>query len=507
MLINLPHPLILGSGVAGLSVALGVGEVTVLTRDRLGSTGYAQGGIAAALGPDDTPYLHAEDTLDVAAGIGVAEAVEVLTEGGPEAVQQLIAAGARFDRGGHGELDMGREGGHGRRRVVHTGGDATGRELVRVLEERVSNDPRIEVKEGWSAIDFIREEERVVGVLAISPTGDRVTLLAPAVVLATGGYGRLFRRTTNPPGVTGEGVSMAIRAGVRLADMEFVQFHPTAFWADLDPMPLLTEALRGEGAVLIDSAGKRFMPTYHPDAELAPRDVVARAIWWQHDRGQGAFLDCRPVPSLADRFQTVAGYARAVGLDITSDPLPVSPAAHYSIGGVDTDTHGRTSREGLWAVGEVSATGVHGANRLGSNSLLEGLVFGARVAADLRDYPPPSYSGQIIPYGSLDLPEQGKADDDWVRELMWERVGLIRTGSGLWEARNRIADALTELNRSLTGRSLAGLAAQVVSAALRRTESRGGHYRADYPETDVFQAQRVMVVPPPHPTVSLPVAS
>jgi L-aspartate oxidase len=497
--IRLDAPLVVGSGVAGLSVALGLPRAVVLTLGPLGSTGWAQGGIAAALGSDDAPSLHAEDTMTVSAGLAVREAVDALTAGGPEAIRRLVEIGARFDLDASGDLSLAQEAGHRRRRIVHADGDATGREIMRALTEATAASPAVEVLEGWWAVDLARHRGRVTGVAAETPDGDRVVLLAPAVILATGGIGRLYRHTTNPPGVTGDGLAMAARAGARLADLEFVQFHPTALLASgVDPHPLLTEALRGEGATLVDRAGRRFMTLHHPDAELAPRDIVARAIWWQRQREGAAYLDARSVEDLPERFPTVFGLTRDAGLDPRTDLLPVTPAAHYFMGGIDAGPDGRTSLPGLWAVGEVAATGVHGANRLASNSLLEGLVFGAAVAADVvRESAEVPDEGEV-PHGALELP--GRDDSGavgHVRDLMWDRVGLVRTGPGLWEARNRLLDLAGELRASIAGRVAFDVARLVASAALRRSESRGGHYRADYPDTDPFQAARNLVEPSP----------
>lgn len=491
---RLDVPVVVGSGVAGLSTALGLEAAAVVSAGVLGSTWWAQGGIAAAVGRDDRPELHTADTMAVSGGLAVRDAVELLTEGGPAAIQRLVDLGARFDVDREGDLALGREAGHQRRRIIHAEGDRTGLEVMRALSESVIKSDRIEVLEGWRALDLAKSEGRVVGLVVADPDGERHLMLASAVVLATGGIGRLYLRTTNPPGVTGDGLAMAARVGTRLADLEFVQFHPTALMTGKDPMPLITEALRGEGAHLVDSEGRRFLLAYHPDAELAPRDVVARAIFWQHDRGGGAFLDARHIPNFPDRFPTVYAFAREAGLDPRNDLLPVSPAAHYFMGGLDAGPDGRTSIPGLWAVGEVAATGVHGANRLASNSLLEGLVFGARVAAevatDLMDPP----LNVAAPGPAWDLSLSGEGIEE-VRTLMWERVGLVRTGSGLWEARNHLLDLDSLLRSSVAGRVAADVARMVVAAALRRSESRGGHYRADYPETDVFQADRNLVEP------------
>lgn len=508
-MIRLDHPLVIGSGVAGLSVALGLPEATVLTAGslgELGSTEWAQGGIAAAVGDDDDPMQHAADTLGVSGGLAVRRAVLTLTQGGPAAIERLMELGANFDLDAGGELNLGREAGHGRRRIVHADGDATGREVQRTLTAAAKDSERLDIMERWQAIALVRIESRVVGVVAASPSGERVEIHATGVVLATGGIGRLYLRTTNPEGVTGAGIAMAAQVGARLADLEFVQFHPTGLMAGKDPMPLLTEALRGEGATLVDDHGRRFMLLHHPDAELAPRDVVARAIWWQHDRHAGAYLDARGISDFPDRFPTVFGLTQEAGLDPRTDLLPVSPAAHYYMGGIDTDDKGRTSLGGLWAVGEAASTGVHGANRLASNSLLEGLVFGARVADELTadaTIPPADEAGPAFAFErSLDpVPEI-----DEVRRIMWERVGLVRTGPGLWEAHERLQALKDVLGTSVPGQVAYDVARLVTAAALRRSESRGGHYRADYPEPDPFQEQRTLVEPlfapdPPSATI------
>ncbi len=492
---RLDAPLIVGAGVAGLTVALGLPKAYVVTAPEMGSTWWAQGGIAAALALDDSPSQHAHDTVVVAGGLAVQTAVEILTAGGPEAIRRLTAMGAEFDRDDAGDLILGREGGHQTRRVVHADGDATGAEVMRALNAAVAASETIEMIPA-RVIDLVEAGGRVVGVI----TGDgtkREVIKAPAVILATGGAGRLFARTTNPLGVTGDGIAMAGRLGARLADLEFVQFHPTALLAGKDPLPLLTEALRGEGAVLVDAHGRRFMDQYHPMAELAPRDIVARAIFWQYDKGAGAYLDCTKISEFADRFPTVNAHAHSVDLDPTSDLLPVSPAAHYYMGGIDADFNGRTSLQGLWAVGECSSTGVHGANRLASNSLLEGLVFGARVAIDVAENTVEPGGDAEAPKEALDLPLVAGPALEEMRQLMWDRVGLVRTGSGLWEARNGLLDLESVLRRTIAGRVAVELGLMMVLAALRRSESRGGHYRADYPEPDPLQAHRTLVDPAP----------
>ena len=492
-LTRLDAPIVVGAGVAGLSVALGLPRAYVITAPEMGSTWWAQGGIAAAMASDDSPNEHADDTLAVSGGLAVADAVDALTAGGPEAIAQLIRIGAEFDRDEDGALLLAREGGHQKRRVIHADGDATGAEVMRALNEAVASTDQVTEIKG-RVIDLVRVNGRIGGV--ITADGKRRHIYTgPAVVLATGGAGRMYANTTNPPGVTGDGIVIAGRAGARLADLEFVQFHPTALLAGKDPMPLLTEALRGEGATLVDPHGRRFMDQYHPMAELAPRDVVARAIFWQYDHGSGAYLDARSIPNFHERFPTVTAHALSVDLDPSTNLLPVSPAAHYFMGGIDADTNGRTTVSGLWAVGECSSTGVHGANRLASNSLLEGLVFGARVAADVA-VAHEMLDGEVsVPKDALDLPvTAGPALED-LRKVMWDRVGLVRTGNGLWEARNAILGLQSILNRTIAGRNAATLSLLMVMAALRRSESRGGHYRADYPEADPMQEHRTLIDP------------
>jgi L-aspartate oxidase len=489
-------PLVVGSGVAGLSVALSLPRATVLTAGHDGSTSLAQGGIAAAIGPDDRPAVHAEDTVAVAGGIAVRRAVDVLTEGGPRAIERLLALGAPFDRDATGSLQLGREAGHRRRRIVHADGDATGATVQATLTAAARSRPSVTLLEGWHLIDLLRDEHGVTGVVAADPAGEVVALTAPAVVLATGGIGRLYRPTTNPPGSTGAGLAAAARAGARLVDLEFVQFHPTALMVGSDPMPLLTEALRGDGAPLVDRLGRRFMLDEHPDAELAPRDVVARSIWRQHRRGAGAFLDLRSITDLADRFPTAARHAREAGLDPGHDLVPVSPAAHFHMGGIDAGSDGRTSVPGLWALGEVASTGVHGANRLASNSLLEGLVFSALAARDVeqagRELRPGSWTR-----GLHELPLDWVPEIDDVRQLMWDRVGVERSGPGLRDALGTLEELRQPLSKSVPGRVAYEVASLVTRAALRRRESRGGHHRTDHPRADPSQARRMPVEPVP----------
>lgn len=530
---------VIGSGVAGLTAALELAprRVAVLTKGRLGlggSSAWAQGGIAAAVGPGDSPALHAADTLAAGDGLNDPAMVELLTAEGPERVMRLIALGAELDRAPGGALALGQEAAHRRRRVLHAHGDATGAEVMRVLAGAVAAAPHVTVFEESFAWDLINEGPggRIAGVTAVvEPAGgarEILALRAPAVVLASGGIGRLFSRTTNPVEVTGDGLAMAARAGARLADVEMVQFHPTALAAPgADPMPLLTEALRGEGAILVDAAGRRFMSAEHPDAELAPRDVVARAIARRLAAGDEVFLDARAAVGEAfpERFPTVFGLCRRHGIDPRRVPIPASPAVHYHMGGVAADAWGRTSLAGLWACGEAAATGAHGANRLASNSLLEGLVFGARVAravgGTLPESPAPrlrlaSERGEALsgrpgvcpappPAAAARRPldAAGAADVARLRELAWRHAGVERSASGLGrllEGIEEIAGDRTQTDRLTRMDQLGGeghnllLAGRILAtAALAREESRGGHYRSDFPASDPAWRRRLYV--------------
>ena len=505
--------IVVGGGVAGLSAALGVraGRVTLLSKAPVSASGaggssvWAQGGVAAAVGADDAPQLHAEDTLAAGVGLSVPRVVQVLTEEGPQRVFELISLGARFDRAEDGGLALGKEAAHGKRRVLHANGDATGTEIVRALVAAVQASRRIHVEGAVEALDLALWEGRVVGVVAASAAGSRVLYRAPAVVLATGGIGHLYARTTNPPENSGDGLAMAARAGARLVDLEFIQFHPTALACGADPMPLLTEALRGEGAVLVNDRAERFMKAEHEAAELAPRDVVSRAIWNQQQEGRQVFLDAREAVGEAfpQRFPTVFAFCQAHGLDPRVDRVPVSPATHFHMGGIATDIRGRTSLAGLWACGEVASTGAHGANRLASNSLLEGLVYGARVAVDIdareaKEAAPSTdlyrWAGEAKETAATLAPEEEQAKILELRQLMWRDVGLVRSSESLQRAAKglkRLAWWLPSASPRL--RNLHTVAQWVTAAASRRTESRGGHFRSDFPQPDPAWRRRLFM--------------
>lgn len=493
--------MVVGSGIAGLTAALHLREqglhVTVVTKVNIddGSTRWAQGGIAAVLDPLDTPAAHANDTEIAGVGLCDPAAVRVLVEEGPARVRELIRLGAAFDRNADGSLMLTREGGHRADRIVHAGGDATGAEVQRALHEAVRRDPWIRLVEHALVLDLLRSADgRACGItLHVLGEGseDGVgAILARAVVLATGGMGQIYSSTTNPSVSTGDGVALALRAGAVVTDLEFVQFHPTSFvTADLSSVqrPLISEALRGEGAHLVDEAGKRFMVGQHELAELAPRDVVAKGIH-RVLRATGAdhvFLDARHLGRdfLEHRFPTIVASTRAAGVDPATELIPVAPAAHYASGGVRTDLAGRTSIPGLYACGEVACTGVHGANRLASNSLLEGLVFARRIADDI----------------ARDLPEQADpvtapGDPGWVagpavraelQRAMTRGAGVLRSADSLGATAkelSRLAEQrATPHNAAWESTNLLTVATVLVAAARTRRETRGCHWREDHP--------------------------
>lgn len=491
---------IVGAGIAGLMAAIKIApmRVTVLSKTLLGSgaaTGWAQGGIAAAIGADDSPQLHKMDTQRAGAGLSDEAIVDILTHDAPARIEELLELGAAFDRNDDGELALGREAAHNRRRIVKAGGDATGHEILKTLIAAVRSMPSITIAEDVIADDLLLCGGRVCGVYAHhARTAQLLTFRANATILATGGIGRLYRYTTNPAQATGDGIAMAARAGAILGDMEFVQFHPTALAVSRDPLPLVTEAIRGEGAILRNDLGERFMLDVHADAELAPRDVVARGIFFQQRMGRTVSLDARE--AIGERFPHAFPTVFAACMDAGVDPrrvaIPVTPAAHYHMGGVAVDAWGRSSLPGLWACGETSATGVHGANRLASNSLLEALVYASRVTKDIRGAmsAPASNSGKeyALQTASDDGCAQGVSD---VRSVMYANAGLVRDEKGLRTALDRLAELhVTHPAQSNELRNLLTVGRLVVEAARARKESRGSHYRADYPEMNEAFAKR-----------------
>jgi L-aspartate oxidase len=485
--------LVLGSGIAGLRAALGLarhGSVLVVTKDQPteSNTGYAQGGVAAAVGADDRTDLHLTDTVLAGAGIVSQAAARALVEEGPERIRELAAWGARFDREA-GRLHFTREGAHSRHRVLHARGDSTGWEMVRALLERTRHTRAVEVRSFACSTDLALRDGRAVGCRFLGEAGDQreTTVLARATLLATGGAGQVFAETTNPAVATGDGMAMGLRAGAALLDMEFVQFHPTALAVPGAPRFLVSEAVRGEGAYLRNGRGERFTE------ELAPRDQVARAIARENREGRGPVtLDLRHLDAerVRTRFPRIHATCLRYGVDIAKDPVPVTPAAHYVMGGVATDLQGRATLPGLYAAGEVAGNGVHGANRLASNSLLEGLVFGARAAEAMAADRNPAPEAGPVP-ASLRAPRPRKVGlRDDLRRRAWEAMGLERDAAGL----RSLIDFLETLPRDPSSRSadrgaaeddnLADVARAMAASALFREESRGAHFRTDFPKSD-----------------------
>lgn len=493
--------IVVGSGIAGLYTAIEAGKdlnVLMITKNALleSNTRYAQGGIAAVTSEDDSPAYHREDTLMAGAGLCSSAAVDILVNEGPEGVKELIRLGTAFDEI-DGELALTQEGAHSRRRILHANGDATGFEIVRALAAQVRGHERVKVWEHHFVIDVITTGNECVGALVQRPDGQRVYVKAAATILCTGGAGQLYRYTTNPEVATADGIAIAYRAGAQIRDMEFLQFHPTALCYPGAPRFLISEAVRGEGAVLRNIKGERFMGKYHELLELAPRDIVARAILSEMEETKATFvyLDITHEPQdfIKHRFPTIYETCMNYGLDMATDWIPVAPAAHYMMGGVKTDLNGESSVARLFACGEVSSTGVHGANRLASNSLSEAIVFGRRIVNRIRALAP------VV--GSIDLSHQLEGRTGAPKQAIIERrlklqkvmvryAGLRRTGTMLRKGMEELQRQLPIFQSELTKKEEFEFANMLTSsmlvtrAALERTESRGAHYREDYPQRD-----------------------
>jgi L-aspartate oxidase len=500
--------LVIGSGIAGLRAAISLadaGRVVVLTKadPRESNTGYAQGGIAAAIGSDDSPDLHARDTLAAGDGLCVATAVDVLVREGPRYVRELMEWGATFDTDQQGQPALGREAAHSVRRVLHVR-DATGRSIGQVLWQMVSTNPRVQVFGDALALSLSMRGRQCVGATFLDREGRVEEVSASRTLIATGGAGQVYRETTNPPIATGDGIAMAFEVGARVTDLEFIQFHPTALNVAGAPRFLLSEALRGEGAWLVNQQGERFVQRYEPAGDLASRDLVARAIVREVRRTAApvfltmAHLDAVYVRS---RFPTITEACRRAGFDLATDRIPVSPAAHYVMGGIETDLCGRTSIDDLFAAGEAACTGVHGANRLASNSLLEGLVFGARASDAMKRASVKASltaeAGAPIQQSSVSGSVPSASD---VRDVMWRDAGLVRSRLGLaplvdrlmaWNVAVSRARSTAPADRDLRRvASLVTVGLLIARAALRREESRGGHFREDFPQRDDIHWQR-----------------
>ncbi|ADW68206.1 L-aspartate oxidase [Granulicella tundricola] len=496
---------VVGGGIAGLSAVVrlaGAGRVLCVTKESFAesNTAYAQGGIAVAMGGSEDVSLHLADTIAAGDGLVNAAAAKVLVEQGPRRVEELLGWGTEFDRAVGGELLRTREGAHSLSRILHANGDATGREIARALLKYVQGLKNVELRDWTVTVDLMVEKGRVEGVVLLDKAGTLARVGARAVMIASGGAGQVYSDTTNPAVATGDGIAMAYRAGAAVEDMEFYQFHPTAFAMDGAPRFLMSEALRGEGAVLINAAGERFMPAIHPMAELAPRDVVARAITREGLNGP-VYLDMRGVTEidLKARFPGISAFLAGYGLSLAKDLIPVRPAAHYLMGGIKTDVWGKSSLQGLYAAGEAACTGVHGANRLASNSLLEGLVFGVLAAESMVKEQGSGgkveAAGEVVKAGGSD-----EGVEEWIAELraiMWENAGLLRDSAGLKRGQARLDGMFRRMPRGVTrrqleARNLYALAGVMVESALGREESRGAHFRSDFPEKGPIARHSVM---------------
>ncbi|SHF26197.1 L-aspartate oxidase [Seinonella peptonophila] len=491
--------IVVGSGIAGLSVALLLakrGHVIIITKATVdaSNTYRAQGGIAAAIGEADSPSLHQMDTIRTGVDLCHPQSVELLVKQAPHAIQQLVEWGTPFDQQ-DGEWMLGKEGSHSANRILHIAGDATGKGIADALIKQLLQKSQVEFHTHTKVEDLLVEMGVCMGLVATDKKGDRQIYTATqGVVMASGGCGQLYQYTTNDQGAIGDGFAIAHRAGAQLMDMEFIQFHPTAFHIDQNPMFLISEAVRGEGAVLINQHGERIMEHIHPWLDLAPRDVVTRAIYDQQQKGNRVLLDTTPLKDMIERrFPTIYTKVRKHGYDPRFEPIPVTPVAHFIMGGIRTNLSGETSIARLFACGEVACTGVHGANRLASNSLLEGIVFAGQIAKQITQLPPLSVDiNQFMLSDSL-VDDQEEIDQ-WrtqLQQLMWQYAGIIRTETGLQNGRQALED-LKPIGKETKNMWIT--AQIIIESALCRTESRGGHYRSDYPELQATWAKKHIVI-------------
>ncbi len=495
---------IVGAGLAGLFAALKLSPlpVTVIAAAPIGegaSSAWAQGGIAAAISEEDTPADHARDTIDAGAGIVDEKIAFLMASEASGRIRDLLAYGVPFDRDLEGKLAFSREAAHSQSRIVRVKGDMAGRKIMEALIATARKTPSITIIEGFAAHDLILEHGNVAGLEAHDITDTKATssinIPAWAVVLASGGVGGLYKVTTNPPQACGNGLAIAARAGAIIADAEFIQFHPTGIAGDIDPSPLATEALRGDGALLVNSEGKRFMVEVHKDAELAPRDIVARAVFNEIEAGRGAFLDCRKNPGadFREKFPQVYSYCVEAGINPEVDLIPVVPSAHYHMGGILCDAYGRTTLNGLWACGEVASSGAHGANRLASNSLLEACVFAARIAGDIASTAPyrlQPATRKITHSHSFRRDSSDFEAIQHIRELMSKHAGVVRNQSGLKTVLSEVETLQQRVPEPSQFSNILLAARIIIVAALERCESRGAHFRSDFPEPDPQMAHR-----------------
>ncbi|GAA6210856.1 L-aspartate oxidase [Hyphomicrobiales bacterium 4NK60-0047b] len=494
---NLQHEVIIvGAGLAGLFTALKLAPlpVTIIAAKSLGrgtSSHWAQGGIAAAIGEGDKPETHAEDTINVGAGLVDKNIAHLVTKEANGRIEDLLQFGVPFDKDLEGKLQLSKEAAHSTRRIVRVEGDRAGAAIMAALIETVHNTPSIRIMEQVEVHKLAKQGNSIKGVYlwpsAAKGTGEGTLLEGKNVILATGGCGFLFSKTTNPYMARGEGIAMAARAGAVISDPEFIQFHPTAIDADLDPAPLATEALRGEGAHLVNKKGERFMIDIHESAELAPRDIVARAVDRELKSGRGAYLDCVNTigAAMKDHFPTVIQKCKEAGIDPLKEPIPIAPAAHFQMGGIVTDANGRSTIDGLWACGEVASTGLHGGNRLASNSLLEAVVFGNRIAEDIHNQAgrcPQKTTSITINNEQTISPKLDKKLNKSIktlRDMMFQNVGVERDQKGLSEAKRILEELEPELQESEKTKNMCLTAKFILTGAINRLESRGSHYRTD----------------------------